>query len=49
MLLIINKYNNSALGHKHPSHPEIVKRLKRADGRLYKIINMIEEGNPALV
>jgi DNA-binding FrmR family transcriptional regulator len=31
----------------HPSsHPEIVKRLKRAGGHLQKIITMIEQGRP---
>ena len=28
----------------HQSHPDIVKRLKRADGHLKTIIGMIEEG-----
>jgi DNA-binding FrmR family transcriptional regulator len=28
----------------HLSHPEIVKRLKRAEGHLKTIIGMIEEG-----
>jgi uncharacterized protein len=28
------------------THPEIVKRLKRADGHLQKIISMIEHGKP---
>jgi uncharacterized protein len=27
-------------------HPEIIKRLKRADGHLQKIIEMIERGRP---
>ncbi len=27
-------------------HPEIIKRLKRADGHLQKIIEMIEHGKP---
>jgi uncharacterized protein len=27
-------------------HPEIIKRLKRADGHLQKIIEMIERGKP---
>jgi DNA-binding FrmR family transcriptional regulator len=30
----------------HQSHPNIVKRLKRADGHLRMIIKMIEEGQP---
>jgi DNA-binding FrmR family transcriptional regulator len=32
----------------HQSHPEIVKRLKRADGHLKGIIVMIEGGRPCL-
>jgi uncharacterized protein len=31
--------------HDH-QHPEIIKRLKRADGHLQKIIEMIERGKP---
>jgi DNA-binding FrmR family transcriptional regulator len=30
----------------HSDHPEIIKRLKRADGHLQKIIEMIELGRP---
>ena len=30
--------------HRHASHPSIVKRLKRADGHLRHVIDMIEEG-----
>lgn len=26
----------------HPSHPDIIKRLKRAEGHLHSIIGMIE-------
>jgi uncharacterized protein len=33
---------------KHASHPEIVKRLKRAEGHLRSVIAMIEEGKPCL-
>lgn len=33
---------------KHESHPEIVKRLKRAEGHLRSIIEMIETGRPCL-
>lgn len=29
---------------KHESHPDIVKRLKRASGHLATVITMIEEG-----
>ncbi|MBP2150921.1 metal-sensing transcriptional repressor [Xanthobacter flavus] len=34
--------------HLHETHPEIVKRLKRADGHLKGIIEMIEQGRPCL-
>ena len=34
--------------HIHESHPEIVKRLKRADGHLQKVIAMFAEGRPCL-
>ena len=30
--------------HRHTSHPEIVKRLKRAEGHLRSIVEMIEGG-----
>jgi uncharacterized protein len=30
------------------SHPDIIKRLKRADGHLQKIVKMIEQGRPCL-
>jgi uncharacterized protein len=30
----------------HSNHPEIIKRLKRANGHLQKIIAMIEQGRP---
>ena len=36
------------MGHTHHSHPDIIKRLKRADGHLKKIIDMIDEGKPCL-
>lgn len=32
----------------HHSHPDIIKRLKRADGHLRGIIEMIEAGRPCL-
>ena len=32
----------------HQTHPEIVKRLKRADGHLRSIIEMIEGRRPCL-
>lgn len=31
---------------KHQSHPDIIKRLKRAHGHLASVIAMIEEGRP---
>jgi DNA-binding FrmR family transcriptional regulator len=34
--------------HLHRSHPETVKRLKRADGHLRRVIEMIESGRPCL-
>jgi uncharacterized protein len=32
----------------HESHPDIVKRLKRAEGHLRSLIGMIEAGKPCL-
>jgi DNA-binding FrmR family transcriptional regulator len=32
----------------HQSHPETVKRLKRAEGHLRSVIEMIEFGRPCL-
>ncbi|MBD8065171.1 metal-sensing transcriptional repressor [Devosia sp. PTR5] len=34
--------------HVHASHPDIVKRLKRAGGHLNSVIAMIESGKPCL-
>lgn len=34
--------------HIHSSHPEIVKRLKRADGHLRRVIEMIESSRSCL-
>lgn len=34
--------------HAHASHPEIVKRLRRAEGHLRGVIAMIEGGKPCL-
>ncbi|MBB3980056.1 hypothetical protein NreA [Rhizobium azooxidifex] len=34
--------------HKHDTHPEIVKRLRRAEGHLKSVIAMIEGGKPCL-
>ena len=32
----------------HATHPEILKRLKRAEGHLRSVIGMIEAGKPCL-
>lgn len=37
-----------AKGHIHDSHPDIVKRLKRAKGHLNKVIEMFGEGRACL-
>lgn len=34
--------------HLHQTHPDIIKRLKRADGHLRSIVEMIEAGRPCL-
>ena len=31
---------------RHESHPDVINRLKRADGHLQKIIRMMEDGRP---
>jgi DNA-binding FrmR family transcriptional regulator len=33
---------------KHQSHPDIGKRLKRAEGHLRSVIAMIEDGKPCV-
>lgn len=33
---------------QHASHPDILKRLKRAHGHLASVIAMIEEGRPCV-
>lgn len=33
---------------EHESHPDIIKRLKRAEGHLRAVIGMIEAGKPCL-
>ena len=33
---------------RHESHPQILKRLKRADGHLRAVIAMIEEAKPCI-
>lgn len=32
----------------HQTHPEIVKRLKRAEGHLRRVVAMVEEGRPCV-
>lgn len=32
----------------HATHPDIVKRLRRADGHLHSVIAMIEGGRPCV-
>lgn len=34
--------------HDHATHPEIVKRLRRAEGHLRHVISMLESGDPCL-
>jgi DNA-binding FrmR family transcriptional regulator len=33
---------------QHASHPDILKRLKRAHGHLASVISMLEEGRPCV-
>ncbi|TBN43803.1 metal-sensing transcriptional repressor [Paracoccus subflavus] len=34
--------------HVHATHPDLIKRLKRAEGHLRHVIGMIEGGQPCL-
>ncbi|MDN3567219.1 metal-sensing transcriptional repressor [Paeniroseomonas aquatica] len=34
--------------HVHATHPDIVKRLRRAEGHLRSVVDMIEAGRPCL-
>ena len=34
--------------HRHTTHPEILKRLRRAEGHLRSVIEMMEGGRPCL-
>ncbi|MHC1950597.1 metal-sensing transcriptional repressor [Bradyrhizobium sp. UFLA06-06] len=34
--------------HVHESHTQIVKRLKRAEGHLHRVIEMFDDGRPCL-
>jgi uncharacterized protein len=34
--------------HIHESHPDIVKRLRRAEGHIRRVISMFEEGRTCL-
>ncbi len=33
---------------EHESHPDIIKRLKRAEGHLRSIVSMMEAGKPCI-
>jgi DNA-binding FrmR family transcriptional regulator len=33
---------------RHDAHPQLVNRLKRAEGHLRKVIGMIEDGRPCV-
>ena len=37
-----------AIDHRHSTHPDISKRLKRSEGHLRAISGMIEAGRPCL-
>ena len=37
-----------SIPHTHQSHPQVSARLKRANGHLAKVIEMIEQGRPCL-
>ncbi|NPD15142.1 metal-sensing transcriptional repressor [Xinfangfangia sp. D13-10-4-6] len=37
-----------AHSHPHITHPDIIKRLKRAEGHLRHVISMLQEGKPCL-
>lgn len=39
-----DEHEHDGHSHVHATHPEIVKRLRRANGHLAKVIGMIEEG-----
>lgn len=39
-------YTVAAMHSQHTTHPDIVKRLRRALGQLNSIIEMIEDGRP---
>ena len=34
--------------HTHSTHPDIIKRLKRANGQINKVISMLEEKEPCI-
>ena len=33
---------------RHASHPDVINRLKRADGHLQKIVRMMQDGRPCV-
>ena len=40
--------SESTHSHVHATHPEIIRRLKRAHGHLARVIAMIEDEHPCL-
>jgi uncharacterized protein len=40
--------SDMAQDHVHETHPNIVKRLRRAEGHLRRVIEMFNEGRPCL-
>jgi uncharacterized protein len=40
--------NAMSENHIHASHPDIVKRLKRAEGHVHRVIAMFDEGRSCL-
>jgi DNA-binding FrmR family transcriptional regulator len=34
--------------HTHSTHPDIINRLKRANGHVSKVVDMIKEGKPCV-
>lgn len=57
MIILLNVKKSLAISYpggydismsEHTSHPDIIKRLKRADGHLKSIIDMLESGRGCL-
>jgi DNA-binding FrmR family transcriptional regulator len=45
---MISLEDSKVTSHLHASHPDIIKRLRRAEGHLRGVIAMIETGKPCL-